>query len=596
MAYVWSAQVYLEETRARARATLELYTQGLEGRLRKFEVIPQLLARRGEVIALFRDTADPAVVARANRLTEEVNGTTGAQDTYFMDAEGMTFAASNWASERPFVGGNFAFRPYFRQAMQGELGRYFALGTTSQKRGFYFAYPVRENDAVLGAVVVKVNVDRIEQSWAGGQDDVIVSDKNGVIFISSRADWRFKTLRPLSQAAIRQISEDRQYELSDLTPLDIEWHSSADTAFDLVHIADGAARGARAPNVEYLVEARYVTEADWTVYALAGTYWARSQIRATVALSVLACLLVLLVITVVDQRRRRLVEGIELQKAAAERLEQRVRERTADLSATNTQLEREIKEREATEAALRRAQNELIQAGKLAALGQMSAAISHEFNQPLAAIRSYAESAVTLIGRGRHDEASGNCGRIRDLTGRMAAISKHLNAFARKPQGRLNAVPLDTVIEDTLEFVKGRLDAAGARVEVRLPDERLIVMAGTVRLQQVLTNLVVNALDAMAGTAAPKIELSVEKRDGHARIGVRDHGPGIAEDHLDQIFDPFFTTKEVGRGLGLGLSITYNIVKDFNGSLSVRNHEAGGALFTIDLPLAPAEVVGEAAE
>ena len=225
----------------------------------------------------------------------------------------------------------------------------------------------------------------------------------------------------------------------------------------------------------------------------------------------------------------------------------------------------------------------------------MSAAISHEFNQPLAAIRSYAENAGTLIGRGRHDEARDNCGRIRELTGRMAEISKHLNAFARKPRSRLSTVPLDAVIDDTLEFLKGRLEAAGAHVEVRRPDTPVHVTAGRVRLQQVLTNLLVNALDAMEGMAAPRIELSVEQGAGQARIKVRDHGPGIAEDLLDQIFDPFVTTKEVGRGLGLGLSITYNIVKDFNGSLSARNHEAGGALFTIDLPLAAAAMGPEAA-
>ncbi len=588
--YAWSQTIFLKETQDRARATLALYTEGLEGAFRKYEAIPELLARRAEVIALFRDKDAPAAVARANRLSEDVNRTTGAEATYFMDTDGHTFAASNWRGDLPFVGQNFSYRPYFQAAMEGRLGRYFALGTTSNKRGYYFAYPVKDEAETLGAVVVKVDVERIEAAWATGGDDVMVTDANGVVFITSRPEWRFKTLFPLSEAAIGQITRDRQYNLADLTPLDLAPWIAGGAASGLVRIRAGG-RGP-GPNAEarqateYLVEARHVPEADWTVHILADTRSARAQVTTTVAISVLVCLIAILSAAIVEQHRRRLVDRIALERAAAERLEQNVRERTADLTETNLHLEREIAEREVTEAALRRTQEELVQAGKLAALGQMSAALSHEFNQPLAAIRSYAENAAMLIGRGRQEEASDNCARIRDLTGRMADISKHLNAFARKPRGQLGPVRLDQVIQDTLESLHGRLDAARARVELAGEARVPPVIAGRVRLQQVLTNLLLNALDAMANQAAPRIEITVEAAANQVRVAIRDHGDGIAQEVLPTIFDPFVTTKQVGSGLGLGLSISYNIVKDFGGSLSAANHPDGGALFVLELAAA----------
>lgn len=583
LAYDWSERLFLEETRQRARATLELHARGLEGALRKYEVIPELLAGQAEIIALFRDRADPGSITRANRLTEEANRASGAEDTYFMNSDGVTFAASNWAGERPFVGRDFSFRPYFQQAMQGRLGRYFALGTTSNKRGYYFAYPVTSAGRIEGAVVVKMNVDRIESSLVSGNDEVIVTDPHGVIFLSSKPEWRFRTLQPLSAETILQIERYRQYPLEELTPLDLEEAAAPNPDFDLVRIA-----GAAGEPVEYLVQSKDMSEANWTIHILADTRWARSQVTTTVALSLLACLLALMLVAAVDQRRRRLLERIEIQKTAAERLEQRVRERTSDLSQANRLLEQEINERKTTEAALRRTQDELVQAGKLAALGQMSAAISHEFNQPLAAVRSYAENAVNLISRGRDSEASDNCSRIHALTGRMAEISKHLNAFARKPRSQTVPVSLGAVVEDTLQLLRSRIEAAGVEVKVEKPDELPYVLAGPVRLQQVVTNLVINALDAMAQGSGAMVEITLQ-RDGDALcLGVRDHGPGIAERDLPRIFDPFFTTKEVGHGLGLGLSISYNIVKDFNGSLVAENHESGGAIFTVRLPLAPA--------
>ncbi|MGE5766291.1 MAG: sensor histidine kinase [Bacteroidota bacterium] len=569
----WAESHFLDETRSRAAAKLELYASNVAGALGKYQSVPKLLALHRDVVELFAASGDPAVQARANQLTETVNRLTGAEDTYFMDANGLTFAASNWASDTPFVGHNFSFRPYFQHAMQGRLGRYFALGTTSGKRGYYFASQVAEpreaGGRILGAVVVKVSLDEIEHGWtASAEDDVIVTDPHGVIFISSQPTWRYRSLAPLDAAAQRAIDENRRYELVDLRPLDLAFRRRAEAGPLLLTVAGDTPA---APEREYVVVSREMADAGWTLHVLAGTALARAQTATAVVVAVLACALTLLLATVLLQRRQRLVERIEYQRRASEELERRVEERTADL---------------------RRAQDDLVQAGKLAALGQMSAALSHEFNQPLAAIRSYADNALLLIERARDAEAMGNLRRIKDLTGRMAEISKHLITFARKPRRELRPIVLAQVLDDTFDFLRTRLERAGAVVTVDQPDRGLMVRAGNVRLQHVILNLVSNALDAMEGQPAPRLDFTVRASDGRVTLSLRDHGPGFAPEALERIFDPFFTTKEVGEGLGLGLSISYNMVKDFDGTLRAENHPEGGAVVTIELPLLPGNTTG----
>lgn len=564
----WAESHFLEETRTRAAAKLDLYASNLSGALGKYQSVPKLLALHSDVVELFEHPRDPALQARANQLTETVNRLTGAEDTYFMDAAGMTFAASNWASDTPFVGHNFSFRPYFQHAMQGRLGRYFALGTTSGKRGYYFASQVSHDGTILGAVVVKVSLDEIEHGWAAGEEeDVIVTDPHGVIFISSEPTWRYRSLAPLDAAARQAIDENRRYESVDLRPLDLAFRQDGDGPLLVTVAGDSAST----PEREYVVVAKEMPEAGWTLQVLASTALARQQTFTAVVVAVLACALTLLLATVLLQRRQRLVERIEFQRRASEELERRVEERTADL---------------------RRAQDDLVQAGKLAALGQMSAALSHEFNQPLAAIRSYADNTQLLIERNRDAEAMSNLKRIKDLTGRMAEISKHLMTFARKPRRELRPILLAQVLDDTLDFLRTRLERAGAVVTVDQPDRGLTVRAGNVRLQHVILNLVSNALDAMQGQAAPRLDFTVRAQEGRVTLSLRDHGPGFAPEALDRIFDPFFTTKEVGEGLGLGLSISYNMVRDFDGTLRAENHPEGGAVVTIELPLLAGKATG----
>jgi two-component system, NtrC family, C4-dicarboxylate transport sensor histidine kinase DctB len=224
----------------------------------------------------------------------------------------------------------------------------------------------------------------------------------------------------------------------------------------------------------------------------------------------------------------------------------------------------------------------------------MSAALSHEINQPLAAARNYADSAAILIDRGDSARAKENVGQILGLIDRMAAIARHLRHVARKPDTPLQDIVLADAVGEALKLLATRLDAAGVRVSVDLPSDLPLVRGGPVRLQQVLANILANAVDAVEGTAHRVIEVTADIAAGRVQLSVRDHGAGVPQAIAERIFDPFFTTKRVGAGLGLGLSISYNIMKDFGGDLRVANHPDGGAVFTLDLAIAAAR--REAAE
>jgi two-component system C4-dicarboxylate transport sensor histidine kinase DctB len=299
--------------------------------------------------------------------------------------------------------------------------------------------------------------------------------------------------------------------------------------------------------------------------------------------------------TMIWQRRRRLMERLLEREQSRALLEQKVSERTTELRESNLRLESEIGERIAAEGELRRTQADLVQAGKLAALGQMSAALSHEFNQPLTAVRAYAENALAFIERGSQEQAASNISRISTLTQRMAQLSRHLSSFARKPATDSAPVLLAEVFDETLGLLRGRLERAGIAPVVSGLNHGIAVNGGMVRLQHVFMNLIGNAIDALSGRPAPLISILVSVSGDRVTIAVDDNGPGIAEADLPKIFDPFITTKEVGKGLGLGLSISYNIIRDFGGSIVAANRPEGGARFVVTLCRANAKVV-EAAE
>lgn len=567
---------YMDEASAQAGSALRLAVAALAGHLSRYEPLPALIADHDDIEALLQAPDSPALRKVANQYLKEINSLLESSDIYVMTPDGNTIAASNYDTPGTFVGENFSYRPYFQDAIAGRPARFYALGTTSLKRGYYFSSPVEVAGRVLGVIVFKVDIDSIESSWRGGEYKIFVADPEGIIFMTGAPEWLYTGILPLDGPRLARTQASRRYAEAELRSLPLT--ESVYHGQHLLRIDDGGTTR------EYLRLSQYMPEADWTVNVLLDTASVRAQARTTLIAILLFICLAGLAGAVIWQRRARVVERLRLQEEARNELEHRVEERTADLARVNEQIELEIAERRLTEQELRKTQADLIQAGKLAGLGQMSAALSHEFNQPLAAAKTYADSAALLIERGRVSEAQDNVRRISALIDRMASISRHLRNFARKPNERLGPVSLSDVIADTMEIVAPRLKAADARLIVDLESPGLMVQAGPVRLQQVLVNIISNAADAVEGLAEREILLSGRRfDDGRIGIEVRDRGPGVPAAIAERIFDPFFTTKGVGKGLGLGLSISYNIVKDFGGDLVAYNHAEGGAVFRVIL-------------
>lgn len=565
-------RVFLDDTARRGDTTLRLAVSTLSAQLERFERLPRHVADQPIVRALAASSDEPARVAAANLYLRHIARTLGASDIYFMDADGTTRAASNFDQPASFVGGNFAFRPYFTDAIAGESGRFFAVGTTSGKRGYYFGAPVRLNGEAVGVMVVKIDLDAIEDTWRGGDADIVVTDPGSIVFLSSRPDWLFRPLLSPDEEDLAHTAATRRY--ADVPISGPSLYGAAPDAEGRVGLAGGGQR---------LVRFETMPDAEWKVSVLLDTAVAERQ-ALTLALAVMLALgLGGMVAAALWDRRVRFRERLALQAAARAELERRVLERTAELAAVNERLAGEVAERSAAEAGLRQAQAELIQAAKLAALGQMSAALSHEFNQPLTAVRTYAENLPALIDRGRTDEARSNALRILGLIDRMAALGRDLRNFARTPDRKIGSAALPEAIRAAAEVAGPRLRAAGAVLTIDVAPDLPPVAAEPVRLEQVLVNVMANAADAIDGREDRRVEVRAARRGAGVRIRVRDFGPGVPPSLRERIFDPFFSTKGVGRGLGLGLSISYNIIKDFGGDLSVVEPEGGGAEFRIDL-------------
>jgi len=591
----------LSDLRTEAQTDLALYRGNLLGELDRQRAVPLVLADDAEIRALLQAPQDPALAARVNRRLEAIAGRLQLSALYLMDARGTTVAADNWNHDPSFVGQNFGYRPYFQAALAGRPGLHFALGVTSHVPGYYIAYPVRpapplgvaaESLPVIGVVVVKIGLDDLERHWRPGENAVVVADGDGVIVLANRPSWRFHTLAPLAPAEHERIIASQRYPGEPLEPLPLV--AAAGGASDELVVREEMPREAESAihAVRYLVSRAPVPGTDLQLVLLLRTEPARLRTTNAGLIAGFSALLLGFGILYLVERR-----GIERQRRASQQrarqeLEAQVALRTADLTAANLRLRREMTERERAEEGRRAAQNELVQAAKLAALGELSAGIAHEINQPLAAMRSFADNGVTLLERGQSAAARANLEQIADLTERLAGITRQLKSFARQASGTLEPVAVVPALNAALALVAVRLRQEGVTVERHLPPgEAPWAVGEAVRLQQVLINLICNALDAMRDRPRRQLTLIVrcdrDEDGGQVQLAVADSGCGIAEADLPQLFQRFFTTKGREQGLGLGLSISYGIVRDFGGTLEAANRPEGGAVFTLTLKRAP---------
>lgn len=572
---------YLDGERKMAAQRLEFYAVSLEGALDRYETLPWLLALERDLAGLLDKPADAGRRQAANHYLETVQGDAAIAAAYLIDLKGETLAASNWHLPRSFVGQNYGYRPYFREAINGRLGRFYGIGATTGEAGYFLAAPLRLRERIAGAVAIKVSLDAFEQALARSGDRVLLADADGVVFLASRPEWRYHTLAPLDAAVRARLAEARQYAEHPLRALVAGEDLPGATALVRISLP-------QQPAQSLFLQSRNIGRHGWRLVLLASPDEAERAARgAGVAAGFAAAFLVAITVYYRLRRRRRveLLAADKALRAAHAELERRIAERTADLSGKLDSLKR-------TEAILRETRDDAVQAGKLAVLGQMAAGISHELNQPLAALHTLSDNAAALIGLGRIDEARENLELISQTIGRTGRIITQLKSFARKGPAEKAPVAVREAIEHALLIVEPRRreigQSGGARIDVLPVADGLCVLAETVRVEQVLVNLLRNGLDAMAGDGAgePVLVVSASFADAdrqRVRIAVRDHGPGIPEAVLPHLCEPFYTTKPVGEGLGLGLAISLAIVESFGGQLEARNVEGGGAEFAVVL-------------
>ncbi len=556
---------------------LELHITYLQGILEKYESLPELLATNKRLINLLVNPGSRERIQALNTYLETINSISDASDTYLMDREGLTIAASNWDKPHPFVGRNFSYRPYFKQAIQGHLGKYFALGTASEQRGYYFAFPVRNKNEIIGVLAVKILVDSIEQSWRHKNQIFLVTDPDGVIFLSTNPLWKFMTLSPLKPEVRDRIVMSRRYSQARLQPLELSLVDSFSFG-KVIEIKDAE----KSKKKNYLLQAATMKGAGWNVQILSDIQEVKKSVFWQVAMLSTLFILGGLVHLVVRQRRQRTHEAKIFQEKSRKDLEQAkqdleasVQKRTGELTKANSLLRKEIEERKRAEKDLKNTRSELIHAAKLAALGQMSAGINHELNQPLAAIRSYSENCKLLFKKNRVEDAYWNLDQIIELTERMARIGEQLKMFTRKSSGDLTRVPLHGVIDGALEIVRPTLKKIKAEIEIMIIPDGIEVKANYVLLQQVVVNLLQNSLHAVAEVDHRKISVSARKQKKHVLVSIEDTGPGINSSQKGKIFEPFYTTKKSGQGLGLGLAITKRILTSMNGDIREVEKPAG---------------------
>ena len=559
----------LADLRRAAHSTLVIQVGALHTEMRRQSALPLALAADPEIAASVGADPAPGLADRVSARLAEIAQVTGSAVIYVIRGDGLTVAASNAAVERTFVGRNYAFRPYFKQAMATGSGSQFALGTVSGRPGLYLSRRIGDG---AGVVVVKTEFDGVEAAWRAAREMVFVADPRGIVLVASDPAWQFRTLRPIDAEAQARSREALEFGEDALAPMPL--HPAGD---GLVRIG----RGAQPAQLALMLDAP-VPGTEWRIHTLTpvGAAVARERNQAR-AIAVLATGLACFGLGTLLARRARVRARLADEATHRAELEARVTERTQALSEANAKLRDEIEERRRSETERERLGRELAQAGRLAALGQFAASMAHEINQPLAAIRSYADNTGILVRRGRSDDAVENVAAIGRLVDRIGGLTRQLKGFARRASGRREPVAVEAILRGSLEVVTARAETEGVVLAVEAAPDLTVIGDGP-RLEQVLINLLQNALDAVARRPEPKVSVTVSAAGARrAAIEVRDNGTGIPEAVRAQIFDAFFTTKP--DGLGLGLAISRGIVEECGGALSVQDAEGGGTVFRMEL-------------
>jgi C4-dicarboxylate-specific signal transduction histidine kinase len=585
--YSWNERDgYLQRENVSANQ-LELYVTSLESELGKYEFLPNIIQLDVDVLALLENPGSAAYRNKVNGKLSNYNVRAGSIEMFVLDTDGIVRASSNWYQPQNLVGKGFSYFPYFSEALAGRDARFFSINKIRNSPEYYFAHPIRKDGKILGVAAVKISLEPIESTWTASSsrtrnEKLLLIDENGIIIISSFPDWKFKSTGLSSQ------------RIMPIKPLEKPVKSSEPFVIALEQILEQGARLVRLPastaDAEatlYVAQERPMFLFGWRMIILSDASDVRLVARQT-ALGAGAIFGFLALLGMYLLQRRRVIASEQQSRIILQRshdeLELGIRERTAELQQTNAELTHEVIERKRIETELREAQAELVQATKLALLGQMSAGITHEINQPLTALRALAHNTQQLVKRGRIEEINKRLEAIGDLTERMVRITAQLHSFARKTPITNGPVLLAKAVDNTLVLLENRISSEHIDLQIDIPAS-LTVFCDSNRLEQVLLNLFSNAFDAMKDRLPKTLSVQTSTVDGRALIRVVDSGQGIPEATMQHLFEPFFSTKPLGEGLGLGLVISSSIVREFGGVLRAVNTPSG-ASFEFDLPIA----------
>ncbi|WP_371812066.1 ATP-binding protein [Ruegeria sp. R13_0] len=532
---------FTESTRNRAELRLALYSGNLLSELRRNAIVPQLLSRDPTLISALQSSDYLLSSQRLISFVEEI----GAASLMLMDGDGVTVAATD--RNRLLEGHRNA--PYFVDAIRSNATIFTVSPRETGDYSFIYSRRIEANSEILGVIVVEVDLQKFERAWAGISDAVLVRDSTGNIILSTEPQWRGLDE---SSAMLRQTPESAIQRALRATA---DWSALP---------PDGYLEGEAVIRLETRIPFRGWQMASFTTYDSI-----REKVNSVLALEIMGFAILLAAAFYLLSRR------------AASRVVLFQRE-SAELRALNARLQREIAERERVEKTLDLAEQTLAQSSKLAALGEMSAAVSHELNQPLAAMKTYLAGARLLLRRNRPEEALASFGRIDGLIERMGAITRQLKSYARKGADAFSPVNLGEALASSLSMMEPQLRQRHVKITQILPEDPVIVMGDRMRIEQVMVNLLRNALDATKSVAEPDVEIILAAGD-MAVLTVRDNGYGIKD--IENLFEPFYTTKQPGDGVGLGLAISSGIVNDHGGRLTARNGQKGGAVFEMQLPL-----------
>lgn len=550
--------------------SLTLTHRAIEAEIDRFRYLPQVAAQDIRIQTALASPADPAAIDAANRYLQTVATQSGATQLYLLDETGLTIASSNWSEPGSFVGSDYSFRPYFLDAMRQGAGSYYAIGVTTGRPGYFISRRLDLPGGLRAVAVVKIELLELQAAWRSAEVMTAIADGDGIVFLSGQPEWLYRPLEDLSPAVLARVATTRRYDGVDLVRQPPLLAGGDDTG--LVTL------GGRA----LVLRGLPMRPEGWRVLQAAPPQAALTAALGVAGSLALATLAVLLLGQTLLQRRR--LVRLRLQQGRL--LEAQVERRTRELA-------REIETRIAAEADLRAAQEALIHAEKMAALGRMSSAIVHEISQPLAAMEATLAAAALRAGKGD----TGTASRIETARGhirRMLRTITHLKTFGRKESGSRARIALDLPLRNAVDLVRHRADGLGVPITLSLAASAPEVMAGLVRLEQVFVNLLLNALDALVlegGATRPGAAIDVALRygDGRAEVDVHDNGAGIAPEALGKIFEPFFSSKTSGDGLGLGLSICQSILGEFNGVMRFDSVPGQGTRVCVSLPLAEAQ-------